>query len=149
MTNGMRNLHLHIRTEYGIESMKILWHWERIELKMANFQNHRRFTLRCLSKQVVPISIRLKSNIRPPKGFQIIRRAEKALLNGRVRSINNTINMLSLQRDTCKNDPKEKIREETMEECSEFTKIGKEARHFKTLNRQKRKIERLCHKNTS
>ena len=36
-----------------------------------------------------------------------------------------------------------------MEECSEFIKIRKEARHFKTLNRQKRKIERLCHKNTS
>ena len=32
-----------------------------------------------------------------PKGLQIIRRAEKALLNERVRSINNTINMLKTQ----------------------------------------------------
>ena len=88
--------------EYGIESMKIFWYWERIELKMADFWNQRRFTLRCLREKVVPVSIRLKSNIKTPKGFQIIRRAEKALLNERVRLINNTINRLSLQRDTCK-----------------------------------------------
>ena len=77
---------------------------------MAKFQNHKRFTLRCLNKKVIPVCIRLKNNIKTPKGFQIIRRAEKALLNERVRLINNTINMLSLQRDTCKIDLKEKMR---------------------------------------
>ena len=36
-----------------------------------------------------------------------------------------------------------------MEECDMVIKTRKEARHFKTMNRQKRKIERLCHKNSS
>ena len=116
---------------------------------MVDFQNHRRFTLRCLSEGVLRVSIRLKSNIKTPKGCQIIRRAEKALLNERIRLINNTINMLILQRDTCKNDLKERIGKETMEECDMFIKTRKEARHFKTMNRQKRKNERLCHKNSS
>ena len=76
---------------------------------MADFQNHRRFTLRCLSEKVTPVSINLKSQIQTPKGFQIIKRAERALLNERVRMINNTIHMLSMQKDTCINRLKDKI----------------------------------------
>ena len=107
---------------------------------MTNFQNHRRFTLRCLSEKVIPVSIRLKSHIKTPKGFQIIRGAERALLNERVRMINNCINMLSIQRDTCKSKLKEKIEEEIMEECELFIKTRKEARYFKTMKRQKRRF---------
>ena len=36
-----------------------------------------------------------------------------------------------------------------MEECDMFIKTRKEARHFKTMDRQKRKNERLCHRNSS
>ena len=36
-----------------------------------------------------------------------------------------------------------------MEECEMFIKTRKEARHFKTMNRQKRKFESLCQKNSS
>ena len=97
----MRNLHLHIRTEYDEEGKEIFCRWERIQLKMADFQNHRHFTLRCLGEKVVPVSNRLKSQVKTPKGLQIIRRAEISLLNERIRSINNTINMLNQERDTC------------------------------------------------
>ena len=48
---------------------------------MANFSNHRRFSLRCLSKGLIPVSVTLKSNIKTPKGRQIIQKAEIALLN--------------------------------------------------------------------
>ena len=115
---------------------------------MADFKNHRRFSLRCLSEDIIPVNIRLKSNIRTPKGHYIIRRAEKALLNERIRSINNTINMLNNQRDTGKTDLEKRIREESMEECQVFINIRKEARHFKSMERQKQKIDRLCHKNS-
>ena len=135
----MRNLHLHNRTEYDVESMKMFCHWERMELKIANFQNPRRFTLRCLSEKVMPVSVRHKSHIKTPKGFQIITRVERALLNERVRMINNSVNMLSTQRDTCKIKLKEKIGEEIMEECE----------LFKTMNRQKRKLELFCQKISS
>ena len=92
----MRNLHLHIKTEYGEESKEIFYQWERTELKMANFQNHRWFTLRYLSEKVTPVSIKLKSHIKTPKGLQIIRIAERFLLNERVRMINITINMMNM-----------------------------------------------------
>ena len=97
----MRSLHLHIKSEYGIENVRLFWQWERLECKMADFHNYKRFLLRCLSADLISVSIRLKSNIRTPKGCSIMRRAERDLLNVRIRSINNTITMLELQWDTC------------------------------------------------
>ena len=61
---------------------------------MVDFANHRRFTLRCLSKGLVPVSIHLQKNIKTPNGLQIVKRAERSLMNERVRSINNTLNMV-------------------------------------------------------
>ena len=77
----MRSIHNHIKSEYGKENVKIFHKWEKLEYKMADFSNHRRFTLRCLSKDLIPVSVRLKSNIKTAKGKQIIRKAERALLN--------------------------------------------------------------------
>ena len=75
-----------------------------MEMKMANFKNHRRFTLRCLSQGLVPVSIKLKTNVKTPKGTYIVRKAEKMLMNERVRAINNSITMFNCQIDTCINN---------------------------------------------
>ena len=64
---------------------------------MADFKNHRRFLLRCLSADIIPVNIRLRSNNKSPKGYNIIKRAEKALLNERMRTVNNTITMFENQ----------------------------------------------------
>ena len=99
----MRNLHLYIREEYGTENVKTFWQWENLEYKMVAFQNHRIFSLRCLKEDIVPVSVKLKSNIRTPKVRAITKKAEKSLLNERIRSINNTITMIKFERDTCMN----------------------------------------------
>ena len=85
---------------------------------MADFSNHRRFTLRCLREDIILVSIRLKSSIKTPKGCHIIRKAERALLNERVRSVNNTIAMLKIQSDTCIEQLNEVLDKESMEECT-------------------------------
>ena len=134
---------MHLSKEYGKENVIIFCQWEKIEKKMADFANHRRVTLRCLKEDLVLVSICLPKNIGTPKGFQIIRRAEKALLNERVRSINNTINMLKIQRDTCIDCLERVINEDWMDRCREFIEIGREAQHYKILERQKDKFNRL------
>ena len=101
--NRMRNIHAYLLSEYGKENIEIIWQWEKFEYKMADFQNHGRFSLRCLRKDVIPVSVKLKSNIKTPKGKYIIGKAEGALLNERIRSINNSITMFTYQRDTCIN----------------------------------------------
>ena len=94
---------------------------------MVDFQNHRCFTLRCLGEKVVTVSIKLKSQVKTPKDLQIIRRAEISLLNERTRSINNTINMLSQEKDTCIKKLKEKLDEDLMKECKNFIEERREA----------------------
>ena len=137
MENRMRSLHIQLYQEYDGEIVKNFCWWERYEKKMADFANHRRFTLRCLAEDLVPVSIRLKQNIRTPKGLQIIKKAERALLNERVRLINNTLIMLKSQRDTCMNELERSINEEWMAKCKEFIEVGRENHHLKTLGRQK------------
>ena len=113
---------------------------------MVDFKNHRRFLLRCLSEDIMTVSIRLRSNIKTPKRYYIIKKSERALLNERVRSINNTINMFMYQRDTCIDWLKNVLDKETMEECVRFINIKQESRHIKTLECQRLTLERLCQK---
>ena len=114
---------------------------------MADFLNHRRFSLRCLSNGLIPTSIRLKSNIKTPKGKYIIRKAELALLNERIRGINNSIAMFRMIIDTCMIQLEGILDEETMEDCISYIKYRREGRHQKTLQRQVSKYNRLCHRN--
>ena len=92
-----------MKQEYGQESIFLLQQWEKLEKKMADYRNHLRFTIKCLKNEVIPVSVRLKTNIKTPKGIQIIRKAEKQLLNECIRLITNTIELLMLKRDTCSN----------------------------------------------
>ena len=112
----------HIKAEYGLENVRLLQQWEKVECKMADFKNHRRFLLRCLSADIIPVSIRLRSNIKSPKGFNIIKRAEKALLNEGIRMVNNTITMLENQIDTCINQLNSILDKDSMEESMIFIK---------------------------
>ena len=144
----MRNIHLRIRSEYGIENVGLFQQLEGLECKMADLLNHRRFLLRCLSVDIIPVSIRLKSNIRTPKGCSIIKKAERALLNERIRSIYNTITMSGTQRDTCKYKLSGILDKETIEECVKFINYIRETKQIKTLERQTLKFNQLCHKNT-
>ena len=107
---------------------------------MADFITHRRFSLRCLSKGVTLVSVKLKSNERTPKGNYIVKKAERALLNERVRLINNTITMFNSQIHTCIDQLKSRIDGETMEDLYTFIKVKRERRHLKTLERQKAKF---------
>ena len=94
------------------------------------------------------MSINLKSQVKVPEGLKIIRRAEISLLNQRIRLIDNTINMLSQEKDTCIRKLEEKLDEDLMKECESFIEKRKEARHQKTLSKQKRKFKALCQKSS-
>ena len=114
---------------------------------MADFKNHRRFLLRCLDNNIIPVSIKLRSNLKTPKAIKIIKKTERALLNERIRMINNTIELCKHEKDTCIEDISKVLDQDDMEECKRFMFNIKEERQFKTMARQKRKLERLERKN--
>ena len=121
---------------------------KKLIIKWWIFQIIGRFSLRGLSKDLIPVSVRLKSNIKTPKGRQIIKKAERALLNERIRSMNNSIAMFTIQMDTCMNKLKDNLDKEIMNECERFIKEKREIKHLRTFDCHISKFERLCHKKT-
>ena len=91
--NRMRYLHNIIEKEFGREGVTIFRDWEQHVKKPADFKNLRRFTLRCLSQKITPVSLRLKRNFKTERGKKIIEKAEKQLMDERVRQINSTIDV--------------------------------------------------------
>ena len=66
-TNRMRNLHQIILQEYGLEALHLFRDWERLWLRASDYKNHRIFTLRCIHKELIPVSIKLKSTLKTEK----------------------------------------------------------------------------------
>ena len=107
---------------------------------MAAFQNHRIFSLRCLKEDIVPVSVKLKSNTKTPKARLITKKAERALLNERIRSINNTITMKKIERNTCMNSLLDIFSKEIMEEWNKLINLRREAYYIKDKNRKVEKF---------
>ena len=53
--------------------MLLLQKWEHLVKKITDFENHRKFTLGCFSKDITQVSIKLKNTVRTPKNYEIIR----------------------------------------------------------------------------
>ena len=51
--------------------------------------------------EIIPVSVRLKTNVQTSRGLQIVRKVEKQLLNEQIRSINNILELLMLKRNIC------------------------------------------------
>ena len=130
----MRNLHAFIKQEFGEESVLKLCLWEKTEKKMADYKNYRRFSIKCLKRDIIPVSIKLKTCIYTRKASEIIRRAEKQLLNEHIRSINNMIEINMFRRDTYFHQLKRVIDQETLQECKNFINKVRECRHKKVVD---------------
>ena len=83
-----------------IRGVILLWQREHLAKKMADYGNDTMFSFMCLSAAITPVSIRLKNTVRTSGNFEIIRRAEKHLLNERIRAINIITKISSWQRGT-------------------------------------------------
>ena len=102
----------------------------------------RRFSLRCLGNGIIPVSIRLKNNVRTQRS-DIIQRAKRSLLNERIREVNITLDQL--QHDTYMYESKLSaiISQDHMVECKEFIKEHKELRHKVSHGKAEKEISQV------
>ena len=142
----MRNLHLILLQEYGIEARHLFREWERLQHRNSDYKSHRIFTLRCVHKELVPVSIKLKSTLTTPKARQIIRKAEKDLLQVRVKAINNTLDQVTKQTEECRTQLTSIISAERLRECQGFINKVSEIRFSKVRQRQLNKFNILINK---
>ena len=144
--NSMRNLHLILLQEYGIEAQHLFRDWERLHLRASDYKNHRIFTLRCLHKDLVPVSIKLKSTLTTAKARQIIRKAEKDLLQTRVKAINNILDQVTKQTEECRTQLASIISAERLRECQGFINKVSQIKFTKVRQRQLNKFNILINK---
>ena len=98
----MRNLHQIILREDGLEALCLFRYWERLWLRASDYKSHRIFTLRCIDKDLVPVSIKLKTTIKTDKAKKIIKNAERNLLQARVKAINSILDNVGKQTELCR-----------------------------------------------
>ena len=113
----MRNLHQIILQEYGIEAWHLFSNWERLQLREIDYKNHRIFTLRCLYRELVPVSLKLKSTLNTTTAKKIIRKVEKELIQARIKSINNILTNVAIQLEQCRSQLASSISTERLREC--------------------------------
>ena len=121
----MRNLHQIILQEYGLEVLCLFRDWERLQLRASNYKNHRIFTLRCIHKDLVPVSIKLKTTIKTDRARKMIKNAEKNLLQARVKAINSILDNGSKQTELCRSKLASILSTQRGRECQGFfEKVG-------------------------
>ena len=139
----MRNLHNILLQEDGIEVWRLFRLWEKLRLRASKYKNHRIFTLRCLHNDLIPVSIKLKSTLKSARSNKILRKAEKELLQTRIKSINYNLDNISKQLEECRSQLVAIISTQRLKECQDFIdKVG-EIRFNKVKQRQLNKFNLL------
>ena len=143
--NRMRGLMKILEQKYGKNTITTYRNWEKMEGKVSDFKNHQRFSLRCLDKGLVLVSLKLKNHIRTQRGKIIIEKAEKQLLNERIKSINYKLEHLDHDRYMYMNELKDTVGEdqEIWKVCLEEIYKRREIRHSRVMERQIKKLNKL------
>ena len=142
----MRNLHLILHQEFGLEARRLFREWERLWLRSSDYKNHRVFSLRCLYKNLIPVSIKLKSTLDTSRARKIIRKAEKDLLQARIKSINSVLVQVDREIEECKAKLASTISAVRFQECQDFINKVSEFRFNKVRQRQINKLNKLVSK---
>ena len=142
----MRNLHLILLQEDGVEVWRLFRLWEKLRLRASEYKNHRIFTLRCLHNDFIPTSIRLKSTVKSTRANKILRKAEKELLQTRVKSINHILDNTSQQLEECRSQLVAIIPTQRLKECQNFIDKVSESRFNKVEQRQLNKFNLLINR---
>ena len=129
-----------------LEAQHLFRDWERLWLRASDYKNHRIFTLRCLHKELIPVSIKLKLTLKTEKARKIIRKAEKDLLQARIKAINSILDNVAKQTEECRSQLASITSAQRLRECQGFIdKVG-EIRFTKVKQRQLKKYNILLNK---
>ena len=147
----MINLHKNVKEKYGLKALQELHLWEKNLVKVSDYKNHRIFTLKCISNNLTPVSIRLKplrskQNI-SASARNIIERAERQLMQDRVRGINSTIQASENNGSHNKTRLASIVSPVDLDRCSNFIEKVRQERFNKVKARQVRKFNILYNKN--
>ena len=132
-----------------MEALQQLQLWEKSVLRESNFKNHRIFTVKCISYNLVPVSVKLKSSCSKisPGARKITEKAERQPLQDRVRGINKTIEESGIYISNSKTRLASLVTSATdRDRCIKFIDKVREDRYNRVKARQVRKLHNLVSK---
>ena len=109
-------------------------------------QNCRIFTLRCIHKDLTPVSIKLKSTLKTERAKKIVRKAEKDLLQARVKAINSILDNVGKQTGLFRSQLASILSTQRLREYQGFIEKVGEIRFNKVKQRQLNKFNNLLYK---
>ena len=104
-------------------------------MDITRFRNHLRFNLTCFKSHVTPKYLRLQSSVvKGSRANNIIKRAERSLLNERIRQTNFTLDVLKEKHRIVKDKLRGELPEEAWIKVTDFIDavIGRENHQVKT-----------------
>ncbi|XP_072014899.1 uncharacterized protein [Amphiura filiformis] len=139
----IENIHRYIGTHFGKDCLSLTRDLEKTSRKLADYRNHLRFNLKCLHTDITPRSLWIKPLVRGYRAERIIHKAQKGLINERIRQTNFTINVLKGQIEDISKKLNRLLPSDIYEQVQEFTTRGQLDQHRKVKERQQNKYSRL------
>ncbi|XP_072039090.1 uncharacterized protein [Amphiura filiformis] len=141
------NLFKDLRENYGRNAVRDLRSLENTERKISRFRCHRVFSLRAKHSGLIPTSLKLKCPINSVRARDIVKKAEKALLNERIRVISNKIRYLEQEKTRLNTDLKSRdVNKELSIQISRHVENSRENELQYVRARQTRKLKELAEK---
>ena len=135
-----------LEENHGKESLHLLWERESLQIKDIDYKNHNKFSLRCLRKDFVPVSVKLKSTIKTRRAKQAMHKAERQLFRIELRQLIAFSGTIHSGLDRWKSRLASLFTPSAIEKCTNFINKVRESRHIKVWDRQTNKFNRLMGK---
>ena len=126
--------------------LKLLRSAEKTVRKIARWENHKRFNVRCSRYKITPTSINMTTNITGVRAQHIVKKAELQLLGVRIRQCTYTIKKLSESLTTDKQQLEAILNSDEMAETEQLLTAAQRHTFEETRSRQQSKFERLYNK---
>ena len=112
-----------------------LWKTGKNNTEYVSFKNHQRYSLRCFSKGMTLVSLKLKNfrTLEPTKVIASYLELKNSFLNERTRNIFNTRDHYEQERYIYSQNVTSILGPELSKECDSFIKDIKEARHLRVF----------------
>ena len=140
------NIHAWIIRQHGRDVLKATRKLENTSRKISAWQNHRHFNIRCVKNNITPPSVRLISNVNGTSADKILRKAEKQLMEVRIRTCKHNIDRLSQEKQDMESDIRSKIPVQDWQRIEAFIARAQADAHFVNKTRQRAKFEKLSRK---
>jgi hypothetical protein len=140
------NLFSIVLCQHGREVLKTLRNLENTVRKLARWTNHRTFNIKCAKANIIPVSIKLATNVPGVKAEKVLAKAERKLLDIRIRQSAYTINQLKKKETELKVSIYTIVNEQTKNEIQKLLDHAYKTVSDDTRSRQQQKFNNLVEK---